>query len=110
MATFTVYFSSKSIYNCLKDNSFDVHQNGDEFLVNFEFYKYEDLTSIISDISYSIKSLWKEDFDNNESFIDAFFSNMWDNSEDLGIQNSDGSFSDEMIKWENDLKDFYYGH
>jgi hypothetical protein len=109
MATFTVNFSSKSIYESLKD-SFDVHQNGDEFLVNFEFFSYKDLTSIMSEVSSSIEPLEEEDFDDIESFIDAFFSNMWDNSEDLGIQNSDGSFSDEMIKWENDLKDFYYGH
>ena len=107
MATFTVYFSSKSIYESLKD-SFDVHQNGDEFLVNFEFFSYKDLTSIMSDVSSSLEDV---DFvDDIESFIEVFFSNMWDNSEDLGIHNSDGSFSDEMIKWENDLKDFYYGN
>jgi hypothetical protein len=106
MATFTVNFKSKNLFDNLKE-SFDAHQNGDEYLVNFEYFKYEDLISIVSELNGSFDSI---DFDDIESFMNDFFCNMWDNSEDLGIMGENYMYSDEMIKWENDLKDFYYGY
>ena len=104
MATFSVNFKSKNLFDNLKQEfdeyGWGPHQNGDEYVMNFEFLEYDDLPTIVYVLNRSFHNI---DFNDRHSFMENFFLNMWDNYSDLGISD------DELGEWENDLKDYYHG-